>query len=121
MICSRESTLAEATRDPQLEEQFAAITNRHLPVKHSTTFRSTRGRARLRQAASAEEAWLVDIPKERRHSVTSLVTEADFVQMSHSAFRRELAHWMRASHPRATTGCRAMPSACPSCSRSSAR
>ena len=54
---------------------------------------------RLRQAASAEGAWLVDIPKERRHSVTSLVTEADFVQMSHSAFRRELAHWMRASHP----------------------
>ena len=31
--------------------------------------------------------------------MTSLVTEADFVQMSHLPFRRELAHWMRVSHP----------------------
>ncbi|HET6919563.1 MAG TPA: hypothetical protein VFI46_08875 [Jiangellaceae bacterium] len=47
----------------------------------------------------AEGARLVDVPKELSNALTSLVAEADIVQMSHSAFRRELAHWMRASHP----------------------
>ena len=99
-LLARVDLAGEATRDPQLEEQFAAIPNRHtcrqafddVPIHPGVV-------QRLRQAASAEGAWLVDVPKERRHSVTNLVTEADFVQMSHSAFRRELAHWMRASHP----------------------
>jgi len=89
-----------ATRDPQTEEMFAAIRSRHTcrqafddaPIDPEVV-------QRLRQAASAEGAWLVEVPKERRNAVTSLVTEADFVQMSDSAFRRELAHWMRASHP----------------------
>jgi Nitroreductase family len=88
------------TPDPQLEEQFAAIPNRH-------TCRRAFDQApidaevpqRLHQAAFAEGARLVDVPEERRNSVTSLVTEADFVQMSHPDFRRELAHWMRPSHP----------------------
>lgn len=99
-LLARVELTGEATRDLQLEEEFAAIRSRHTcrqafddtPVDPEVA-------RRLRQAAAAEGARLVDVPKERRHMMTSLVTEADFVQMSDSAFRRELAHWMRASHP----------------------
>jgi hypothetical protein len=100
LLARVELTSADATSDPQLEEQFAAIRNRHTcrqafddaPIDAAV-------RHQLHQAALAEGARLVDVPDERRGSVTSLVTEADFVQMSHLAFRRELAHWMRVSHP----------------------
>jgi nitroreductase len=98
-------TRTDAIRDRELEAQFAAIPNRHTcrqafddaPIDAGVT-------EQLHQAALAEGARLVDIPKERRISVTSLVTEADFVQMSHPNFRRELAHWMRASHPARNDG-----------------
>ena len=85
-VCSPESSLtsADATSDPQLEEQFAAIRNRHTcrqafddaPIEAAVT-------QKLHQAALAEGARLVDVPDRKRGSLTSLVTEADFVQMSH--------------------------------------
>jgi nitroreductase len=100
LLARVELTKANATSDPQLEEQFAAIRNRHTcrqafdvaPIDAAVT-------QKLHQAALAEGARLVDVPDGKRGSVTSLVTEADFVQMSHLPFRRELAHWMRVSHP----------------------
>jgi hypothetical protein len=100
LLARVELTGADSTRDPQLEEQFAAIRNRHTcrqafddaPIDAAVL-------QRMHQAALAEGARLVDVPNEQRGSASSPVTEADFVQMSHPAFRRELAHWMRVSHP----------------------
>jgi nitroreductase len=105
LLARVELTGRTAIHDPELEAQFAAIPNRHTcrqafddaPIDAWVT-------DLLHQAASAEGARLVDVPKERRNLVTSLVTEADFVQMSHPDFRRELAHWMRASHPARNDG-----------------
>ncbi|MGH9248508.1 MAG: Acg family FMN-binding oxidoreductase, partial [Acidimicrobiales bacterium] len=82
------------------EDLFTAITNRHTcrrafdqtPVEQKIV-------QDLRNAAFAEGAWLFDVPDEQRNTVTWLVTDADFIQMSEPAFRRELAHWMRTSHP----------------------
>jgi hypothetical protein len=99
-LLARVDLTGEATGDLLLEEQFAAIRSRHTCRQaFDDTPIDPEVARRLRQAASAEGALLVDIPKERRNMVTGLVTEADFVQMSDSVFRRELAHWMRASHP----------------------
>jgi Nitroreductase family len=97
-LLARVELTRDVARDLQLDEQFAAIPNRHtcrhafdnVPIDPDVL-------QRLHQAATAEGALLVDVPKERRHTVTSLVTQADFVQMSQPDFRRELAFWMRAS------------------------
>ena len=100
LLARLELTGRPATRDLELEAQFAAIPNRHTcrqafddaPI-------DAWGTEQLHQAALAEKSRLVDVPQELRNAVTSLVTEADFIQMSHHDFRRELAHWMRPSHP----------------------
>ena len=89
-----------AAPNVETERLFAAITNRHTcrrafdptPVEEKIVYD-------LRNAAFAEGAWLFDVPDEQRHKVTWFVTDADYIQMSEPAFRRELAHWMRTSHP----------------------
>jgi hypothetical protein len=105
LLVSVELTGGEAKRDAQLDEMFAAISNRHT-CRHAfdrTPIDEPVIRS-LRQAAVAEGTWLVDVPASLRNTVTNLVIEADFVQMSDYAFRRELAHWMGPSHPARADG-----------------
>lgn len=93
LLARVELTGTNATGDPQLEELFTAIPSRHTcrrafedaPIDEHIV-------RQLRLAASAEGAVLVDVPSTGRHGVTSLITEADFVQMSNTDFR---THWSR--------------------------
>ena len=100
LLARLELTGRSATPNAETENLFPAITNRHTcrsafdqtPVDQKTVHD-------LRNAAFAEGAWLFDVPDEQRHKVTWFVTDADFIQMSEPAFRRELSHWMRTSYP----------------------
>lgn len=60
---------------------------------------------RLAQDATAEGAWLVPLASEsQRIRLVALVMEADHVQWSIPAFRRELAEWMRPNDSTALDG-----------------
>ncbi len=60
---------------------------------------------RLRQDAEAEGAWLVPLVSEhQRVRLVALVMEADHLQWSDPAFRRELAEWMRPNDSPARDG-----------------
>ncbi len=60
---------------------------------------------RLRLDAEAEGAWLVPLASEsQRIRLVALVMEADHLQWSNPAFRRELAEWMRPNDSDARDG-----------------
>lgn len=52
----------------------------------------------VRDAAEAEGANLVIVPQSKRHELAKLVAEGDRRQWHDSAFRRELAKWLRGNH-----------------------
>jgi hypothetical protein len=100
LLARVELTGTSVSCDPQLDELFAAIPRRHSCRRvFEEASIDEHIMQRLHLAASAEGARLVNVRSTERNSVTSLIMEADFVQMSDTAFRRELAHWMRVGHP----------------------
>ena len=98
--------LGGAEADPALAALFPALTARRT-WRLEMDDRPLEGPAAaaltgLRTFGGAESVVVTD--DARRRALTDLIHDGDLARMSDTAFRRELAHWMRPAHTKADDG-----------------